>query len=356
VAKDYYQTLGVSKNATSDEIKKAYYNLSHQYHPDKGGNAEKFKEVNEAYRVLSDSQKRKQYDEYGEVPGDNSQGFDFSGWQNGGFNGADFDFGGFGDIFEEFFSGQGAARGSRRENLDLSLQIEISLEDAFWGFEKEFQIEKDNICHFCQGTGAQAGSGLETCATCHGSGVAQKIVRTPFGSAATRITCPDCHGQGQKPKKPCSNCHGAGVIHGKERIKIKIPAGIDNGQTISYRGLGNVGKNKQGTGDLHLKVYIKQHSIFERSGSNLYLKSKINLSKAVLGGDISLPTMDGKEIFLKIPAGTLSGKVFKISSKGMPKLHSQNRGDMFVEVLVNIPERLSKKQRELFEVLAKDGL
>lgn len=356
MAKDYYQILGVAKTATSDEIKKAYYNLSHQYHPDKGGNAEKFKEVNEAYRVLSDSQKRKQYDQYGDVPGDNSQGFDFSGWQNGGFNAENFDFGGFGDIFEEFFSTSGSARGSRQNGSDLSLQIEISLEDAFFGFEKEFQVEKEVECSACQGSGAQAGFGFETCKTCHGSGVAQKVIRTPFGSAATRITCPDCHGQGKSAKKICSVCHGYGITRSKETIKIKIPAGIDNGQTISYRGLGNAGKNKKPAGDLHLRVYVKSHEKFERQGSSLYFKTKVSLTKAVLGGEINLPTIDGKEIYLKIPAGTASGKVFKISGKGMSKLNSSNRGDMFVEVLVIIPEKLNKRQKEIIEDLKKEGL
>lgn len=350
--KDYYNILGVGKSATQEEIKKAYYNLAHQHHPDKGGNAEKFKEIHEAYQVLSDPQKRATYDQYGEIPQD--QGF--GGFGQGGFSAEDFDFGGFGDIFEEFFGGAtGGGRGGRRGS-DIQADFELTLEDAFYTQHKTIRVEKVATCSKCGGNGADPSVGMEKCSNCGGSGVAQKLIRTPFGTAATRVTCPECHGQGQKPKKKCPDCHGEGNVRRQETLEFDIPAGIDSNNVITLRGKGNAGKNGAPAGDFHARIFVKPHGVFRRQNADLYSTISIPMTKAALGGDTEIKTIDGKNLLLKIPAGTQPGKVFKISERGMPKLRGNNRGDLYVEILVKVPTKLSKNQKRLMEEMAIEEL
>ncbi|MFA5166060.1 MAG: molecular chaperone DnaJ [Candidatus Paceibacterota bacterium] len=352
MAKDYYNILGVSKTASQDEIKKAYYNLAHQHHPDKGGSAEKFKEIHEAYQVLSDPQKRATYDQYGEIP--QNQGF--GGWGQGGFTEADFDFGGFGDIFEEFFGGYaGNQRGGRRGS-DIQADFELTLEEAFYPQHKTIKVEKVSVCPKCSGSGADPAFGMERCSTCGGSGVAQKVIRTPFGNAATRITCPECHGQGQKPKKKCPECRGEGNVRRAEVIEFDIPAGIDSNNVITIRGKGNAGKQGAPAGDFHARIFIKPHANFRRQNADLYSTVAIPMTKAALGGDVEIKTIEEKKLLLKIPAGTQPGKVFKISERGMPKLRGNGRGDLYVEIVVKVPTKLSKDQKRLLEEMALEEL
>jgi len=358
--KDYYKILGVAKNASQEEIKKAYYELAHKYHPDKGGDPEKFKEINEAYQILSDPEKRKQYDTFGRVF-EEKEGFGEAGFgmpEEGfgfNFNFEDFDIG---DIFEDFF-GFGTPKKEARnlnQGADIEIEFDLSLEDVLKETQRKISILKYVVCPRCQGTGAEPGTKLKECFTCRGTGRVQKIKKTIFGQISHFTTCPECHGEGKIPEVPCNVCKGEGRIKKEEEIEIKIPAGVDTGQVIKIKGKGDAGRRGEKAGDLYIRINVLPHKIFQRKGDDLYLNVKTKLTTLVLGGEIKVPTLEGKYLYLKIPAGTESGKIFKISGKGIPHFSGFGRGNLYVKVILEVPKKLTKKQKELLEQLSKEGL
>jgi len=359
--KDYYKILGVSRDASSEKIKKAYYKLAHKYHPDKGGDGKKFKEINEAYQVLSNKEKRSQYDRFGRVfertPGGGEPGFDFNwAWGNPGAN-FDFAFGDLGGIMEEIFgSGFPQKRKDLKRGKNIAIDIEVSLEDILEGKKKEITLYKQILCSRCQGTGAEPGTKINECFSCRGTGQVQQIKKTFFGSFTRYIICPECRGEGSRAEKPCNVCRGEGRVKGKEGLKIFIPAGVDTNQVIKIAGSGNSGRRGGKTGDLYVRIFVKPHSVFKRKGDNLYLKTSISFSQAALGGEIEIPTLGGKKILLKVPSGSESGKILRISKKGMPHFSNLGRGDLYIELIVKTPKKITKKQKELLEELRENGL
>jgi len=372
--KDYYQILGIQKNATQDDIKKAYRKLAHQYHPDKGGDENKFKEVSEAYRVLSDAEKRQQYDQFGRVfsaeggpayGGDGGQpGWDFGSGQ--GFDSSDFDASNLGEIFEEMF-GFGM-RGGKKKDLkkgqDIEVEIEIPLETTLSGKEEEISLFKQILCSRCQGKGAEPGTPVNECFSCRGTGEVQQIYKTMFGTVTRYTTCPECGGEGFRPNKPCNVCKGEGRVKGEDKIKIFIPAGIDANQVIKAAGSGEAGRKGGKSGDLYIRVSVKKHPIFSRKGDDLFVSREISFSQAALGDEVEVPTLDGSsgsphsktKILLNIPQGTESGKVLRISGKGIPHFQGYGRGNMYVELIIRTPQKLNKRQKELLESLKSEGL
>ena len=365
--RDYYEVLGVQKNATDDELKKAYRKLAKKYHPDanpdnKAEAEAKFKEVNEAYEVLSDSQKRKMYDQFGF---DGAQGF--NGSQGGyysygsGFDGfggfSDFgDFGDLGDIFSSFFGGSSrrSSNSNRaRKGADLRVSLNITFEESFLGVEKEISINREEVCTSCSGTGARSGTKAENCSVCGGTGKIKQVVTTPFGQMATQKVCPTCSGTGKVIKEPCTECRGRGYIRKPVKIKVKIPEGIDEGQTIVLKGEGEPGKNGGAKGDLYIVVHIKRHSIFTRKAEHVLCDVPITFTGATLGTEIEVPMVDGTKEKYRIPEGTQTGTKFTIKNKGFKSLNGNWRGDFVFTVIVQVPKRLTKEQRELLVELAK---
>lgn len=344
--KDYYEVLGVSKTATDDEIKSAYRKMAKKYHPDLNpGNAEaeaKFKEVNEAYAVLSDSTKRANYDRYGSA--DPQAGFG----GGGAYSGAGF--GGFEDIFENIFGG-GIFGGGRKQNgpergRDLRVDISLTFEEAAFGVKKEINLNREEVCDECGGSGAEKGTGAETCHTCHGSGHVRTTQNTMFGSFSSTQVCSSCGGTGKIIRTPCKKCSGKGRIKRARKININVPAGIDNGQAITLRGEGEHGKRGGTAGDLYIYFSVKPHKMFKRDRSDLYLEIAISYANATLGAEITVPTLEDS-IKYKIPEGTQPGTVFRIKGKGIKRLNSSDKGDLYVTVGVDVPKRLSGKQKEL---------
>jgi molecular chaperone DnaJ len=363
---DYYEILGITKNASQEEVKKAFHKLAHKYHPDKGGDEKKFKEINEAYQVLSDAQKRQQYDQYGKGFENMNQGGgnpfggggDFTwAWQN---QNANVDFEDLGDVFENFFSfGGGARRASKKDTKkgkDIQVEIEISLEQTLEQTPKTITLEKLITCHRCTGKGAEPGTKVDECVMCRGQGQVQEVKRTILGSYTTFTTCPECKGEGTKPEKPCNVCKGEGRTKGREEITITIPAGIDTNQVIKVEGKGEAGKKNGKTGDLYLRVFVKKHDVFARKEDDLYISRYIGFSQAVLGDEIEVPTLEGKPILLKVPAGTESGRILRISGKGIPHFGGYGRGNLYVDLQINTPKKVSRKQKELLQELKKEGL
>ncbi|MDD5749600.1 MAG: molecular chaperone DnaJ [Patescibacteria group bacterium] len=370
MAKDYYKILGVDKSATEADVKKAFRKLAHQYHPDKNGsgNAEKFKEINEAYQVLGNKDRRQQYDRFGfagdAASGTNpfGQGFagrgaqggwDFSGFGNfsGNASNVDFDFD-LGDIFDSFFGGSRSGRGGRsRKGASLEVEIEISLKEAAFGSRRDITIERDDNCQACSGSGAKDGSAFTTCPTCAGSGV---INSTVFGNFRTQTPCPECRGQGKVIKEKCPECQGQGVEHKEENIAVEIPAGIEDGQSIRLSGRGNAGKNGVASGDLYIRVNVMEEEGFVREGDDFLSEYEIPFTLAALGGQIKVKTIDG-EVKLKIPAGTPSGKKFILRGQGLGRLKARGRGDQVVTVQVAVPTKLTKKQKKLLEDFAQES-
>jgi len=365
MAKDFYNILGVSKGATDDEIKKAYRKQAHKFHPDKsGGDEAKFKELNEAYQVLSDKSKRQQYDQFGQTfdrdgfsaKGGPASGWDFSGFQQGG---QDFNFefggGGFEDIFSDIF-GSGGGRSRRRpQGQDIQVDMEISFADMVHGAERDIKLYKNVACDRCNGEGGEPEAGEKTCPTCGGSGQIKKTARSFFGSFAQVVECSECHGEGSVPQKKCSKCHGDGRIKEEEVIKIKVPSGIQNGQTISLQGHGEAAGRGSAPGDLYVNIRVQADKRFERKGQDILSTEAIPFSMAVLGGKIEIETVEGK-LVLKIPAGTKSGEIFRIKEKGVPELHGRNRGNQLVTVIIETPKSLSREQRDLIEKLKNQGI
>lgn len=366
MAKNYYEILGVNKNASSDEIKKAYRKLAHKYHPDKGaGNEPKFKEVNEAYQVLSDSQKKSQYDQYGQTFEDaqrNGQahpgggfgggnpfgagGFDFSGF--GGQGGVEFDLG---DIFGDLFGGQRQRQARRERGIDLEMPLTISFEEAVFGLKRSITLEKKDACKTCEGSGAKPGTKVVTCSVCHGQGQIRTQRRTVFGNIASSSICEKCEGSGQVPEDPCKTCSGSGILRQEKTIEVQIPAGIDDGQRVRISGEGELGYRGSKAGDLYLSIRVKPHKEFKRQGFDLFKDLPVSFTQATLGAKIQFDTLDGK-IELKIPAGTQAGKILRVNGKGVPHINSSKRGDLFVTVRVIIPNKLSKEETELIKKLA----
>jgi len=366
---DYYEILGVTKTATQDEIKKAFHKLAHKYHPDKGGDEKKFKEINEAYQVLSDQQKRAQYDQYGRVfdngqPGGNpfeGQGFNWAWGSRPQGEEVEFDMGDLGDVFEEFFGGGfGGARKANKKDAkrgkDIQVDIEISLEKTLKETSEKIELAKQVTCHRCQGNGAEPGTKTKECFSCRGTGQVQQVRKTVFGSYTTLTTCPECKGEGTIPEKPCNVCKGEGRTKGEETIEVRIPAGIDANQVIRVDGKGEAGKKGAKAGNLFIRIFIKKHAFFERRGDDLFCQSDITFSQATLGDEIEMKTLEGTNILLEIPAGTESGKVLRMSGKGIPHFGSFGRGNLYIELKVKTPKKLSKEQKELFKRLKEEGL
>ena len=365
--KDYYKILGLNRNASPEEIKKAFHKLAHKYHPHKGGDEKKFKEINEAYQVLSDKAKRAQYDRFGRVfdgvSGENGStpGFDFNWfWGKSSAEGGpnlEFDFGELGDLFEDFFGfGGEPKRKDFKKGRHIKIDIEIPLEDTLKSQRKEISLYKQILCSRCQGKGAEPGTSVKECFSCRGTGQVQQIKRTFFGSFTRWTVCPECGGEGYRFEKPCIVCRGEGRVKGEENIEIFIPAGVDSNQVIEIKGKGNAGKRGGKPGDLYIRILVKEHLVFERRGDDLYTVRSITFSQAALGDEIEIPTLEQKKILLKIPAGTESGKVLRISGKGIPRFSGYGRGNLYVELKVETPKRLSKKQRELLKKLKEEGI
>lgn len=364
MSKDYYKILGVSKEVNKDEIKQAYRKLAHQYHPDKqGGDEKKFKEINEAYQVLSNDEKRQQYDQFGSTfeGFQGGQGFDFSGFQGQGFNFEDLfsNQGGsaegwdFSDIFSAFTGG--GRRRSTQKGKDIVVDMEIDLEEAFTGIEREISLKKLSVCKNCKGTGGEPGSGKKRCSECGGAGQVQQTRRTFFGVFSQVSVCPKCNGKGEIPEKECRNCRGTGRLHDVENIKIDLPAGVADGQTIRISGKGEMPKKDGIAGDLYIRVRIKPHKYFERKRDDIYYNAEIKFTQAVLGDKIEVPTLEG-DVKLKIPVGTDSGVTFRLKGKGMPSINGYGRGDEYVRIRVKVPKKLSRKEEELIERLKEEGL
>jgi len=338
--RDYYEVLGVGKDASGDDIKKAYRKLARQYHPDvnKAADAEdRFKEVKEAYDVLSDDSKRATYDRYGHV--DPNQGM-------GGAGGADF--GGFGDIFDMFFGGGGRQRdpNAPQRGKDLQYTMTIEFKEAVFGKETEVTIPREENCDTCRGTGAKPGTSPKTCTTCHGTGQQEVVQNTPFGRIANRRVCQSCRGTGKIIVDKCNSCHGEGRVRKQRRIKVNIPAGVDDGQQIRISGEGEGGKNGGPAGDLYIVLRVKSHEYFDRNGDDIYLEVPITFAQAALGDEIEVPTLT-ERVKMKIPAGTQTGKYFRLKGKGVPKLRGMGTGDQHVKVTVVTPTNLTEEQKEL---------
>ncbi len=368
--RDYYEVLGVNKNATEDELKKAYRKLAKKYHPDanpdnKAEAEAKFKEVNEAYETLSDPQKRRMYDQFGP---DGPQGFNGAGGPFGGGNGyysytsSGFDgfgdFGDLGDIFSSFFGGGFGGKTNRkqsgpRKGADLNLHLDITFEESFLGVEKEIVITRNETCSTCHGTGAKPGTNPMKCPNCKGTGQIKQVQNTILGQVQTTRTCPECHGTGEIIKEPCENCRGKGTVRKQPKIRVRIPAGIDNDQTVVLRGEGDPGEKGGPNGDLYITVRIKRHSIFTRKGNNVLCDIPITITQATLGGELEIPMVDGTKERYKIPEGTQTGTKFTIRNKGFKSVNSSSVGDFVFTVVVQTPKKLSKEQRELLVELAK---
>ncbi|MDU4860008.1 MAG: molecular chaperone DnaJ [Terrisporobacter othiniensis] len=356
--RDYYDVLGVGKSADATEIKKAYRKLAMKYHPDKNPGdkeaEEKFKEINEAYEVLSDETKRNNYDQFGHE-GVNGQGFGGAGGFGGqGFGGFDDIFGDiFGDMFGGGFGGGRPRRRGPERGADIRQRINISFEEAAFGKKVQVKINRSEECDECHGSGAKPGTSKKTCPTCNGSGQVQSVQRTPFGNIASTRTCATCNGEGEVIDSPCSKCHGKGSIRKTKTIEVDIPAGIDEGQMIKLSGQGEFGTRGGPRGDLYIEVSVNVHQLFTREGYDVYLEMPITFAQATLGDEIQVPTLDGK-VQYQVPEGTQTGTVFRLKGKGIPKLRSNVRGDQYVKVTVEIPKKLNDKQKELVRQFAKE--
>lgn len=343
--RDYYEVLGTTRTASDVEIKRAFRSQARQYHPDvnKAADAEaRFKEINEAYEVLSDPRKRAAYDRYGH-----------SG-QAGGFDGFS-DLGGFADIFETFFGGGGRRGGQRgpQRGTDLRYDMHLTFEEAVFGVEKEIELPVYEICSACSGSGAEPGSGSTTCPRCHGSGEMRRVQQSVFGQFVNVVMCETCQGDGQIVAQPCTSCHGQGRKRGAKKLEVKIPAGVDTGQQIRLTGEGEIGPKGGPPGDLYIVLDVAEHALFKRDGYDIYYELPLNFAQAALGTDVSIPTLDGP-LDLHIPPGTQHGKSFPQRGKGVPHLRSSQRGTMYVVTRVVTPSKLTARQRELFEALGRE--
>ena len=340
--------------------------MAHQYHPDKkGGDEKKFKEINEAYQILSNKEKRAQYDQFGQVfegataggAGNGFGGFDFSSFAGG--QGAGFDFSGldFGDIFNGFgFGARPQRKKPRNVGHDLEIDVQIDLKDTLKDFTKNIPINKMAKCARCNGTGAEAASEIKECFSCKGTGWVQQVKKFGPLTFSQDAVCPECKGEGKIPQKPCNVCKGEGRLKQQEEIEVLIPTGVDTGQTLRVEGAGEAGKRGGQAGNLYIRINIKPHPVFSRKGDDLFAVADIPFSLAAMGGEIDLDTLENKKITLKVPTGSESGKIFRISGKGIPHFGGWGRGDLYVELQIATPKKLSKKQKDLLEELKKEGL
>jgi molecular chaperone DnaJ len=356
--KNYYDILGVQKSASEEDIKKAFRKLAQKYHPDKkGGDEAKFKEVSEAYSVLSDKKKRAEYDMGGKTfAGGNGQGgfggFDFSNFQQQGFSGFQGNFQEFdlGDVFGEFFGG---AQRTQARGRDISIDIELPFREAVFGTERRVLLSKIGVCETCSGTGAKVGSKMTSCTTCNGKGEIRETRNTFFGAFSTARTCPKCHGRGEVPEAPCPTCRGEGVQKRKEEIRVMVPSGVQDGEMIRMPGQGEAAAGAP-AGDLYVKLHVTADPRFSRDGNNLTTTLSIKLTEALLGGERTIHTLDGEET-LSIPAGIAHAEVLRVRGKGVP--HGRgSRGDLLVRIDIQFPKKLSKQAHELVEKLRNEGL
>lgn len=369
MGKDYYEILGVGKNASHEEIKKAFRKLAHQYHPDKaGGNEAKFKEINEAYQVLGNEEKRKQYDQYGTT-------FDQAGFQQqygvnwddfirqaaSGFSASgDFGFGDLGDIFGDLFSTGGGDFGfgrqrtvRRKKGHDISIDMTLEFHEAVFGVGKEVKLYKTVKCPHCHGNGAEPGTKIKTCQSCHGQGIVEQVQRSFFGMIRSQTVCPTCQGEGSSYETACRECHGKGRVRKTETLMIKVPAGIADSQTMRFSGQGEAGERGGRTGDLYVSFHVKPDKRFQREEDDIVSQVEITFPQAALGATVEIETLDGSKQ-LKIPSGIQSGKIIKLSNLGVPILGTHQRGDHLIEIIVKTPTHLSRKQKKLLEEFAKE--
>ena len=368
--RDFYEVLGVSKDASADDIKKAYRKLARKYHPDLNKDnpeaAEKFKECSEAYSVLSDEQKRAQYDQFGMAAFENGgpggaggfSGFDgFGGFGAGGFgNGME-------DIFDMFFGGAGGRRGSQADKGpqrggDLRFDLNLTFEEAAFGVEKEISLYRDETCDHCHGNGAEPGSKVETCPDCHGTGQIRVVQNTVLGQMQTVRPCPKCHGEGKIVNDPCHECRGTGTVKKQKSLKVKVPAGVADGSRLRVANEGAAGAKGGSNGDLYVYLFVKPHKFFERDGNDVYCEVPINIVQASLGAEVEVPTLDGK-VVMKVPEGTQPGRVMRLRGKGIPHLRGTGRGDQLVRIKVVVPTKLTERQKAVlrnFADVAKDNI
>jgi len=353
--KNYYDILGVSKTASDDEIKKAYRSLAKKYHPDlnpgDASAAEKLKEVNEAYSVLSDKTKKQNYDTYGNENG--PQGFGGFGGNSGGFGGFSSSFGDFGDIFSNIFGGAfggGSSRRSRRseaeQGADIQVKIKLSFVEAAFGCKKSINLTRSETCESCHGTGAKNGTELATCTKCKGTGYVRQVQNTPFGQMVSEGTCPDCHGTGKMVKEKCPNCSGAGVKRQNRNIELNIPAGIDNDQVLTLRGQGEAGRNGGPAGDIQILIQVEPHKILKREGYDVYEDVPVSFTEALLGGKVKIAGIN-ETLELTIPECTQSGTILTIKGKGTKVLNKNAYGDLFAKIIVEMPKSLDKNQKKI---------
>lgn len=357
--KDYYKILGVDKSASKEDIKKAFRKLAHEHHPDKGGNAEKFKEVSEAYSVLSDDSKRSQYDTYGSAGpsgfgGQQYQGqggfggFDFSGFQGG--QNMDFDLG---DIFGEFFGGRATTSRRAKKGRDIHVDLELTFAESVFGAEKTIRLSKNSKCKACDGTGAEKGSSMQTCHSCGGQGRVRETKRSFLGPIVTEKVCEICEGSGNIAKGKCNVCSGFGVTGKEESFSVKIPADINDGETVRLSGAGE-GIKGGSSGDLYIKIHVRKDSLFKKEGKNIITELNIKLTDAVLGAKYSLKTLDG-DIELSVPEGAEFGQILRLKGKGVP-INGSKRGDLLIKLNIKVPRKLSKQARKDFENLKGEGI
>ena len=363
MTKDYYNVLGVDKKASQEEVKKAFRKLAHKYHPDKGGGDEaKFKEISEAYSVLGDEKKRREYDAYGQsFPGGGAAGgpqgnpfagFDFSQFQQG-FGGQNVEFD-FGDLFGDIFGGRGGSPRAKSRGRDISIDLEIPFKDAVFGTERKVLIGKVSTCDLCKGSGAKPGTSMETCKTCSGSGQVHEVRNSILGQFSSVRPCTECDGTGKIPKEKCAECKGAGVKRKEEEIAIKIPAGVDDGEMIRMPGKGEAVKN--GTaGDLYVKIHVKPHAVFRREGPNLVMELPVKLTDALTGTTVTVETLEGKTLEVKVPQMKRAEELLRVRGKGVPE-NGSYRGDLIIRLEVALPQKLSKKAKEAIEALKGEGL
>lgn len=359
MTKNYYEILGVSRDASDDEIKKAYRKLAHKYHPDKaGGDEKKFKEINEAYQVLSDKKKREQYDQFGQT-------FEGAGGRPGGWDFGDFNFGGFSnqsdsfsdweDVFSDIFGGFGRYEKRAKAGKDIQVDVEISFEEMVKGAKRDLKLYKTSKCDICNGTGSEIGSKKEICQTCKGKGQIRKSSKSFFGSFTQIVTCSACHGEGSVYSQKCKICKGEGRLKKEEIVSVEIPAGIHDGQAISLSGKGEAGQFGASAGDLYVNIHVLPHPLFKREKNNIVSREEISFSQAVLGDKIEVKTIDGS-VKMKIFPGTQSGEIFRLREKGIPFLGKRGRGDHLVQIVVKIPKNISREQEELIKKLREKGI
>lgn len=360
--KDYYQILGVERKASKDEIKKAFRKLAHKYHPDKKtGDEQKFKEVNEAYNVLTDDRKRSEYDAYGRTfsgsgagagsAGGSFGGFDFSGFERAqGYE--DFDLG---DIFSEFFGGGGQGRTKTARGRDIAIDVELSFEEAIFGGQKNLLLNKASRCDTCQGSGGATGSQQTTCPTCNGRGRLREARRSIFGTVTTESRCGQCFGSGQVPDKKCEDCQGTGVRKKEQEIEVSIPPGIEDGEMVRLSGMGEATPGGS-SGDLYIKVHVRPHGKLKKQGQDLVMDLNVKLTDALLGASYTIETLDGK-IDLRVPAYTKTDQILRVKGKGVPKdTDRRRRGDLLVRIQIEMPNKLSRKAQKIIEELKEEGV